>query len=600
MKGCLLLLGIFLSSILVVPFSLGFTPLPVQFPTIMWPTISPFNYIMLQGKLINKNGPPISGQVKMKFEFWMLHSGSNSNFPNLAPLPELLYKTDEVTVNVKDGFFEAPILIPKSIRPKLHGGIIAIQVYVNGKKLKPKIIVTSNVYSITSQYLGPYSWGDFVKRAGDTMMGSLGMSRHNLLNVNNVYAQSVFSNRSVYSNDIFSTNISAGNVSAGNVSGATIYENGTKLENKYMARNKAFGMFENIWCNHFNNCYYYTARSKPVDVVYGRIGLGNFNASEIKQGFVHFPQSLPSTPVVVASIESCTGMFNVNLQGPSKYGFFVRVKNLENYSTSCGGGIFLNFIAVTYGGQNKQSASILQGWTTYTPSTITCYRDNDTDGYGDPNNSITTTQSSCPSGYVSNADDCNDNDSSINPGASEIYDGIDDNCDGSPATGECGGQFSTHCPSYCIHTPQGMECTYYVCNTTAHHCELKAPPVVRCGQDEDNDGWYGNISTFSGSCPSGWVRVTGNPELDCNDSNPNIHPGAQEVYDGYNDDCSDGCASGECGGECGDCPSGYYCYSHTCVYVGGGGGNGNNSTCHNTCDCGHGDIGCVINGECHC
>jgi hypothetical protein len=59
----------------------------------------------------------------------------------------------------------------------------------------------------------------------------------------------------------------------------------------------------------------------------------------------------------------------------------------------------------------------------------TFYRDNDGDGYGDANNTVLAC--SAPSGYVSDATDCNDNNSAVNPGASEVCgNGIDDNCNG--------------------------------------------------------------------------------------------------------------------------------------------------------------------------
>jgi hypothetical protein len=65
-----------------------------------------------------------------------------------------------------------------------------------------------------------------------------------------------------------------------------------------------------------------------------------------------------------------------------------------------------------------------------TPAPATYYRDADGDFHGDPNNPITGTECSVPSGYVRSNDDCDDAHSTAFPGAPEICDGIDNNCDG--------------------------------------------------------------------------------------------------------------------------------------------------------------------------
>jgi len=55
------------------------------------------------------------------------------------------------------------------------------------------------------------------------------------------------------------------------------------------------------------------------------------------------------------------------------------------------------------------------------------YADSDEDGYG--NNSMHIFSCEIPIGYVADSTDCDDNDDMINPGAEEILNGVDDNCD---------------------------------------------------------------------------------------------------------------------------------------------------------------------------
>lgn len=57
----------------------------------------------------------------------------------------------------------------------------------------------------------------------------------------------------------------------------------------------------------------------------------------------------------------------------------------------------------------------------------TRYRDFDEDTYGDP--TTATTACDAPATFVSNGDDCNDHDGTIHPGANEVCDDADQDCD---------------------------------------------------------------------------------------------------------------------------------------------------------------------------
>ncbi len=69
----------------------------------------------------------------------------------------------------------------------------------------------------------------------------------------------------------------------------------------------------------------------------------------------------------------------------------------------------------------------------------TYYADADGDGFGDPSSS---TQLCAPAaGFVTNAADCNDANAAVNPNATEVCDGIDNNCDGRVDEGlNCGSE----------------------------------------------------------------------------------------------------------------------------------------------------------------
>ena len=76
-------------------------------------------------------------------------------------------------------------------------------------------------------------------------------------------------------------------------------------------------------------------------------------------------------------------------------------------------------------------------------SNMTYYADTDGDDFGDPNNSLIDCEQ--PSGYVLDNTDCDDSNSNVYPGNTEICDGIDNDCDNVTDEGcaleDCDGDF---------------------------------------------------------------------------------------------------------------------------------------------------------------
>jgi hypothetical protein len=134
----------------------------------------------------------------------------------------------------------------------------------------------------------------------------------------------------------------------------------------------------------------------------------------------------------------------------------------------------------------------------------TWYIDYDGDGYG--SSLYTTTACYPPAGWTDNADDCDDTDSAISPGATETCDHIDDDCDGTIDEADASG------------AP-----TWYL--------------------DADGDGW-GSTSATTVACdkPAGYAaNVT-----DCDDTDADVHPGATEVCSATVDADCDGVLSELC------------------------------------------------------
>ncbi len=123
----------------------------------------------------------------------------------------------------------------------------------------------------------------------------------------------------------------------------------------------------------------------------------------------------------------------------------------------------------------------------------TYYRDSDGDGYGNPFYKLAICASTPLQGYVRNSDDCDDGDNTVHPGATEVCDGKDNDCDGL--------------------VDEGVKTTFY--------------------RDADGDG-FGDAATTTQACsvPAGYVSNSS----DCNDGDRTVN--APQTY--YQDADGDG------------------------------------------------------------
>mgnify|MGYP001242790032 CR=1 FL=1 len=133
-------------------------------------------------------------------------------------------------------------------------------------------------------------------------------------------------------------------------------------------------------------------------------------------------------------------------------------------------------------------------WATRFEDTVSCYSDLDQDGYG-AGPPVAAGSSPCGPGYTSIPGDCNDANPLVYPGAPEICDGLDNDCNGA--------------------VDEGLPQPYYA--------------------DMDGDG-FGDESTMIVTCapPTGYVLRAS----DCDDTNAAVYPGAQEICDGVDNDCN--------------------------------------------------------------
>jgi hypothetical protein len=192
---------------------------------------------------------------------------------------------------------------------------------------------------------------------------------------------------------------------------------------------------------------------------------------------------------------------------------------------------------------------------------ITYYADSDADGFGNPNGSL----SACapPSGYVTNNSDCNDSNFLIKPGAIELCNLFDDNCNGQvneglvfvnyyvdtdqdgfgagTATNSCTPLFGNYVTnnSDCNNNnanirPNAVE----TCNSIDDNCNTLIDDgltFVNYYIDSDGDGFGAGAATNTCANPGLGYATT---NTDCNNTNAAIRPTASEICNGIDENCN--------------------------------------------------------------
>ena len=217
--------------------------------------------------------------------------------------------------------------------------------------------------------------------------------------------------------------------------------------------------------------------------------------------------------------------------------------------------------------QNAASAEICNGEDDDCDGTIDnglvfldYYADNDSDGFGA--GAATNSCVDLGAGYVTNNNDCNNVNPSINPNATEICNSIDDNCDGQIDEGIT---FTTYYQDFdndgfgtgdavtsCTNPGAGWvtnntDCddtngntfpgATELCNTIDDNCDGQTDEGVQTVYFIDNDGdTYGNPSVSILACtqPIGYTP----DDTDCNDTDASINPGAEDIGgNGIDENC---------------------------------------------------------------
>jgi hypothetical protein len=169
------------------------------------------------------------------------------------------------------------------------------------------------------------------------------------------------------------------------------------------------------------------------------------------------------------------------------------------------------------------------------------YVDADNDGFGDD----ATAQGYCepPVGFTTVGGDCDDADATFYPDAPEpCTEDVDYNCDGVVAYADDDGDGWAACEDCDDLDPDVSPAATEICNGIDDDCDGEADPVSSFDvlpfyADTDADG-YGDADSVTNACaaPPGYVDDTS----DCDDSRADVNPGATEVCDDTDtdEDCS--------------------------------------------------------------
>jgi Putative metal-binding motif/FG-GAP-like repeat/FG-GAP repeat len=163
------------------------------------------------------------------------------------------------------------------------------------------------------------------------------------------------------------------------------------------------------------------------------------------------------------------------------------------------------------------------------------YTDADGDGYGD----LTAVTFSCtqPTGTVANGDDCNDANLYVSPAATEVCDGVDNDCDGTIDINAAGGTLYY----------QDADGDTVGGSSTLVACTQPAGYTTGTGDCDDSNAavypgateiWYNNVDENCDGNDDDQDLDGSDYPADCNDSNAAIYPGATEVCDNIDNDCS--------------------------------------------------------------